>query len=427
MPHLLLMALLWQTAIQAQRPNPKPLPPKPTKWPIQTLSVEGNHNYTPQQILAVTGLKPGQQAGKEEFEAARQRLEATGAFETVGYRFAPAPNSEGYAASFQVVEVEPVYPVRFEDLGVPPTEVEAWLRQKQPLFAPKIPGTKAILDRYAESIQQLLAARHQTEKIVGKLSPTGPDQYVIVFRPARLAPAVAEVTFEGNSVIPTNALREAISGVAVGTLYNERNFRELLDTSVRPLYDARGRIRVGFPKITTEKAKDVEGLSVLVTVNEGDSFELGDVAIDNKTEVKSAELLKVGDFKKGDLANFDQVAEGVERIKKRLRRQGYMRAGATVERKINDEKKTVDLVVHIAEGPQFTFGRLEIKGLDLDGEAAIKKLWSLKEGKPYNADYPDFFLTQVKERGIFDNLGKTRFEININEQDRTVDVTLYFR
>ena len=62
-----------------------------------------------------------------------------------------------------------------------------------------------------------------------------------------------------------------------------------------------------------------------------------------------------------------------------------------------------------------------------DGEAAIKKLWSLKEGKPYNADYPDFFLTQVKERGIFDNLGKTRFEIKINEQERTVDVTLYFR
>jgi len=171
----------------------------------------------------------------------------------------------------------------------------------------------------------------------------------------------------------------------------------------------------------------VEGVVIRVSVEEGPSFELGDVAIDNKTEVKSTELLKLGDFKKGDLANFDQVNEGVERIKKRLRRQGYMRASATVERKVNDENKTVDLVVHINEGSQFVFGKLNIEGLDLHGEAAIKKLWSLKEGKPFNAEYPDYFLVQVQERGLFDNLNKTRSAIAINEKEHTVDVTLSFR
>jgi outer membrane protein insertion porin family len=426
MVFILLLGLIWGGPAFTQRKQ-APAPKPPTRWPIETLSVEGNHNYSKEQLLAVAGLKIGQVAGKEEFEAAQKRLEATGAFETVGFRFAPGANSQGYAAAFQVVEVEPVYPVRFEELGVPAPEVEAWLRQKQPLFAPKIAGTKAVLDRYVESIQQLLAARSRPEKIVGKLAPVGPDQYVIVFRPARLAPAVAEINFAGNSVIPANLLREAISGVAVGTLYSEPNFRELLNTAVRPLYDARGRIRVAFPKITTEQAKDVEGLVIRVSVDEGPSFELGDVAIDNKTEVKSAELLKLGDFKKGDLANFDQVNEGVERIKKRLRRQGYMRAAATVERKVNDEKKTVDLVVHINEGAQFVFGKLNIEGLDLHGEAAIKKLWSLKEGKPFNAEYPDYFLTQVQERGLFDNLNKTRSAIAINEKEHTVDVTLSFR
>jgi outer membrane protein assembly factor BamA len=66
--------------------------------------VEGSHNYTQAQILAVAGLKVGQLAGKPEFEAARERLVATGMFETVGYKFAPGGDKSGYAASFQVVE-----------------------------------------------------------------------------------------------------------------------------------------------------------------------------------------------------------------------------------------------------------------------------------------------------------------------------------
>ena len=56
----------------------------PSKWPVESLTVEGNHNYSREQVLAVVGLKVGQLAGKPEFEAARDRLTATGAFETVG-------------------------------------------------------------------------------------------------------------------------------------------------------------------------------------------------------------------------------------------------------------------------------------------------------------------------------------------------------
>src|SRR5262245_10007752 len=82
------------------------------KWPIESGSVEGLENYTEAQALSAAGLKIGQLAWKQDFEAARDRLLASGVFETVGYRFAPSGRSNGYAASFQVVEVEPVFPVR---------------------------------------------------------------------------------------------------------------------------------------------------------------------------------------------------------------------------------------------------------------------------------------------------------------------------
>src|SRR3954471_1363708 len=107
-----------------------PAMPAPTQWPIQSLAVEGNKVFTRDQVLAVAGLKVGQLAGKPEFEAARDRLVASGAFENVGYKFEPAGDKQGFVATFQVVEVQPTFPVQFEELPVPGAELEKVLTGK---------------------------------------------------------------------------------------------------------------------------------------------------------------------------------------------------------------------------------------------------------------------------------------------------------
>src|SRR5271154_161744 len=125
-------------AALAQSSRAKKTATQPHQWPVESLKVEGSHNYTPAQILAVTGLRIGQMAGKADFEAARGKLVATGMFETVGYKFAPGGDKTGYAASFQVVEAQPAYPIRFDDLGATEKELTDYLRGKDPLFAPRL-------------------------------------------------------------------------------------------------------------------------------------------------------------------------------------------------------------------------------------------------------------------------------------------------
>jgi outer membrane protein insertion porin family len=399
----------------------------PQKWPIDSLTVEGLKNYSQSQALAVAGLKVGQLAGTQDFEAARDRLLATGVFETAGYRFAPSASSNGYAASFQVVEVEPVYPVRIEGLNAAEGEIQAWLRKKDPFFGPKIAATEAILKRDAAAIEEYLASKGRKEKIEGRVIADSPELFAIVFRPASGAPKVAEVRFLGNVVVPSEVLLNSFAGVAYGTVYSDAGFRQLLDASVRPIYDARGRIRVAFPKLETEKAKDVDGLVVTVTVNEGDTYDLGEVRLEGESPVPAKELLKIGGFKSGDLANFDDVTAGLERMKKRLKREGFMRASLQAERRIDDKKKVVDLSIRPELGPQFLFGTLTIEGLDIHGEAAVKKMWGIKEGKPFDGDYPDYFLAQIREQGTFDDLGKTHSEPKVDEEKHVVDVTLNFQ
>jgi outer membrane protein insertion porin family len=406
-------------------------PAQPRQWPIESLIVEGSHNYTQAQILAVAGLKVGQMAGKAEFEAARDRLVATGMFETVGYKFSPGGDQHGYAASFQVVEVQPAYPIRFDDLGVPDKDLMDYLRGKDPLFAPRLAATKAVLERYKQWVQEYVTAHDGKDKVIAKVMPAGapapPGDFVILFRPARSDPAVAEVEFEGNQAIPTSKLQNAIAEVAIGMPYKEDAFRQYLDSSIRPLYDARGRVRVAFTKVTVEKATDVQGLAVKVALVEGGTYDLGTVRIEGAPNFEPARLLKTGKFKSGDLADFDEVGQGVDRIRKVLAHEGYMRNDVQIVRKIDDAKKTVSLVLHIDEGPQFLFGTLSVEGLDLNGEAAIRKMWTHQPATPYNPEYPDYFLHHVREEGLFDNLGETRAETKIDDKTHIVSVTLYFK
>jgi outer membrane protein assembly factor BamA len=227
-------------------------------------------------------------------------------------------------------------------------------------------------------------------------------------------------------VLPQGVLREAVHGTVIGSPYTESGFRELLNNSVRPVYEQRGRVRVAFPEIRTEPASDVEGVNVFVKVDEGQSYELGKVAIAGPSPVDPAILIKAGDFKTGDVANFDRVNDGLEKIRKAVRRAGYLDVKVTSERSIDDAKKSVNVAVHIAPGAQYTMGKLTIVGLDLIGEPEILRIWTLKEGKAFNPEYPDYFLNRVKEEALFEGLGTTKSDLKVDEKKHTADVTLTF-
>jgi outer membrane protein assembly factor BamA len=410
----------------------KTAPPVQDKWPIGVLKVEGNVNYTAAQVLGIAGIKAGDLVGRRDFETARERLMATGAFESVGYGFEPDENKKAYVATFRVAEVTPVFPIHFENLGAADADLLKMLGERDPLFsATKVPASKLVMDRYASWLQEFLAAKAaepgKAPKVAGEVAQLAPGDLAVIFRPAGPRPVVARVFFEGNQVVPQNLLQEAIWPVGVGTPWSEANFRVLLDSSVRPLYEARGRIRVSFPKLREEPVPDVQGLKVTVTVDEGEVYSLGQVEIAGDSPIEPAALLRAGDFKKGDIANFDRVNEGVEQIRAALTHAGYLNAKATSGRTVDDAKKTVDVTVTVDAGQQYQMGRLEFQGLDLNGEAELKKMWTLKEGGPFNPDYPDYFLKRVREDGVFDNLGATKAESHRNEKNHTVDVTLTFK
>jgi outer membrane protein assembly factor BamA len=394
---------------------------QPRVFPLVRLTVEGNRNLRAEQVVAASGLKLGQMVAQKEFDAARERLMESGFFETAGYKYGPSADKSGYEAVVIVAEVQQAYPVRFDRMAKTEAELRSALSKADPLFGEKIPGTEATLRRYAKLLEPLAG-----EPVIGRVVAEDTNDLRIVFQPARMPPSVAEVRFADNEAIQTTTLQNTIAGAAIGAVWREDRFRQILEASIRPLYEARGRVRVAFPKIVTEPVADVNGVRVTVHVAEGETYTLGEIAVDWE-EGESKELLKAADLKQGDIANFDQIKAGLERMRARVRRNGYLKAEAVPERSIDDEKKTVSLKVQIHPGLRYVFSRLHIVGLDILTEPVIRKMWGLKEGQPFNPEYPDYFLNRVREDGVFDNLGKTRSEVKIDDKALAAEVTLYFR
>ncbi len=416
---------------QTHKPRKPAAPPAPAEhaagapWPLERLSVEGNQNYTAEQILSAAGLHVGDIAGEKELEAARQRLLETGVFDRAGYRYAPARDGKGYDATLEVTEMAQMYPIRFEDLPATDDQLRAWLKQKDPLFAPKTPATKLELDRYVKFITEFLGHQNYHETIVGKVVSDNPPDLVILFRPAKQRASIARVKFTNTGDVSATVLQTAMYGVAVGIGYTEQQMRLLLDTTARPLYEARGMIRVSFPKVETAPAQDVEGVEVTVEVQPGPVYKLARVDFEG-SDLTPKQLTKLAKLKVDQPVNFDEVKAAQERIAQLLRSSGYIQAKSEVKRAVHDSTKTVDLTFEIMPGPQFFFHELQIVGLDIESEPVIRKLWGIGPGKPFNVDYPNHFLERVKEMGIFDNLKSTRAESKVNPKDNTVDVTLYF-
>jgi outer membrane protein insertion porin family len=411
---------------QQKKRTPSPLPPPPqeqTTYPLETLNVRGNHRISPEKIIAASGLKIGAPVVKADFDAARARLLAGGAFESVGYEFKPSAANTGYDAVLEVAEVDQLYSYRFEELPIPDGKLRAELHQQEPLLGDQIPATREVIDRYVKAIQQLVGDK---VTVTGKLSSDLPGPLMLLFRPDTPRAQIAEVHFTGNQVLPAANLMRALSEVAIGTAYSEAAVRVLLDTSIRPLYDARGRIRVTFPKIVSEPALSVEGVIVTVTVDEGESYNMGEVKFAGVSSGEATELQRTANIQTKDIANFDDVKAGLDKIYLRYRNKGYLKATSHVDRNIDDKAHTVDLLIVIDPGAQYVMGKLEIAGLDITSEPAIRKIWGIKTGAPYQPDYPDTFLNDIRAQGLFDNLGKTRAEVQIDEKTHAVAVTLHF-
>jgi outer membrane translocation and assembly module TamA len=97
------------------------------------------------------------------------------------------------------------------------------------------------------------------------------------------------------------------------------------------------------------------------------------------------------------------------------------------EAKLDDDKSTVHYDLNVAEGDQYKMGELEILGLDTQAAARMHEAWTLREGQPYDADYPKKFLDDARQIVPHGLQWTASIHESLDSKDKTVDVEIRFQ
>ncbi len=396
----------------------------PAILPITAIHITGNKSLPTDAILTATGLKLGETGGSAIFDAARDRLLGTGYFDAVSYSF--KQQDLGFAVTFTVTEMKQVYPVRAEALPITAAELIQILKSGDSLFNGLLPATKQVTDHASATVEQYLSSTNPGLRVRARVAAVGPERFEIQFIPAEGLPVIADVTFEGSKLVSADELHVAMVESGIGQFYSDAGFRALLDRIVRPFFERQGYMGVSFPTITAKPSQRVKGVDVHVVIVDGPQYRLGNVSVGSQTNIDAARILHIANISRTDAINFDDFNAAVARIHDRLHNEGYLDATVSTDRLIHADIRTVDVWFNVDSGALYTFGHLDVIGLGLDGEAAIRKMWAVKTGEPFPDGYQDHFVGGVKAEQLFDNLGEITVMPNINRQTHVVNVALHF-
>jgi hypothetical protein len=207
------------------------------RWPVAKIGVEGNREYSADAVLAAAGLKPGESAGRAEFDGACNRLMATGLFSNCQYSWSPA--GQAVAVTFRIAELEPRQTIRVDLPGASEEEFWTWAKANEPLLHRKLPDTANAMEFFTRAANRFLAGRG-SEQVTSRIeTDLATRQTVIAFRSAN-APKISGVRFTDNPSIPSDVLVKAMTRPAIGAEYTDFEYRRMLDLNVRPLYEEHG-------------------------------------------------------------------------------------------------------------------------------------------------------------------------------------------
>jgi outer membrane protein assembly factor BamA len=364
------------------------IPAQNGSLPLESVALEGT-SLSKDFVMEMAGLRIGAQVDKAAIEAACARLQESGIFQSINYRYAPGPN-HGYVLTLSVADQGALVDAVIDIPGVEENEIWQWLVSQYPAFNRKVPGNDAAQQFIAKKIEEHLGPRLGGQHLVARIeSDLVRRKTLISFQPEK-PPRIGAMSFTGQSELSAAQLVTIMQKVAADEGYLERRFRQALELNVRRTYEEHGMYRVRFSSVTIQK-NDPSSVAVTTAIEEGPKYTLGEVQlVGDQLPVEA--MLDAAKFKKNQVANWTEIQNGIWALEKPLKRTGYYDAAAAPERVFHDDRHVLDLKISFYKGPLYRFGELRIAGLPPNLEAQARKIWKLQPGDPFDYDYPrDFF------------------------------------
>lgn len=369
-------------AVRAQPVRAQPVPPGAA---ISAIRVVGNQRIEEGTIRSYMLVQPGDAYDAERVDRSLKALFATGLFADVTLR------REGSAVVVTVVENPIVNRIAFEGnkrLTDDQLRPELQLRPRA-VFTPALAASdrQRILDLYGR--RGRFAAR--VEPKIVRLDQNRVDViFEIVDGDATL---ISRVAFVGNRAFSESRLKEVIGSreeawyrflSSADTYDPDRlNFdRELL----RRYYLRNGYADFEVVSATAELAPDRSSFFLTFTLQEGERYRVSSVSINSTLkDVDGASLRDKVLIDDGDWYDGDALERATQAVNQEVQNRGYAFVDVRPRVRRDADKRTIEVVFDVGEGPRVYVERIDILGNVRTKDKVIRREFRLAEGDAFNA------------------------------------------
>jgi len=396
-----------------------------------SVKVTGTVRYTDREIVPAAGLQLGENVGDADFREAARRLGGTGLFTDVAYSFSYSAAGTKLELQLKDADQAKLLPVHFENfVWFTDAQLTSELQRRVPLFKTLLPEGGSLPDQVSEALQAILDERQVPGRVnyLRESPQEGGALTRIAYRVEGMAFLIRDVEFPGAAPDQVPLLKAAARKLT-GAEYFRSPLAQVAGVDFLPVYLQRGYLKASFAspeaRVVAQTAGEVQ-VDALFPVTPGKVFSVTDAVWSGDSAVPANQLQPLIHLFPGQPADAVRLERDLESIARLYRSRGYMAVRLKPEPALDEEKSTVHYDLKVAEGDQYKMGELELQGLDSQSTARVQEAWTLREGEPYNADYPNKFVednTKLLPPGV--HWGVSIHE-SVNAADKTVDITIHF-
>ncbi len=256
-------------------------------------------------------------------------------------------------------------------------------------------------DRMVDEDVKVLYATGQISNARIFAEPTTGGLKVTVLLQGR--PKIEEVLIEGALAIPMNKIRKELA-TKPGDAYSEERLADDRQKIIK-LYEDKNYTKVKVDTSVSELPGS-KRMKVVFRIQEGPKLVVRNINFVGNLSVKPKDLTKVMKTKTANMLSFltkdgrlipADMEEDEEAIRTLYQNRGFADAKVTDVRTEPDGDKGINLIITVAEGPQYRLHRLSIEGANVIPVAALEQEMKMKSGSLYTPDGMGADLKKIRD------------------------------
>ncbi|HVJ66260.1 MAG TPA: outer membrane protein assembly factor BamA [Bdellovibrionota bacterium] len=368
---------------------------------VASVQVKGNARIEADAIMERMQLKKG-----AEITADAARADTLSIFE-LGYFEDVRILESGGALTVQVRERPVVEKIRYEgasEFETKELEETSGLKPFKVLNLGEIQEAKAkIIQRYEEKGYYLASAEHE---VVPGDAPGSAELVIRVFENDRVR--IRKIFFLGNKVYSAAELKQVMqsaeghffSWATSGGTYREEVFERDL-AMLAFFYGNSGYIQAKFAKPRVTLSQDRRYVDMVIDVDEGPQFRLGEVEFAGDLLFEEKELRDSFEMKKNDIFSTGVLQGEIIKLTDKYGDQGYAFANVIPRPRVQDGKSVVDLGISVEPGEKAYWGKISVTGNTKTHDKVLRRELPFNEGELYNATKRKKGFERIQRLGFF--------------------------